>query len=276
MKLEDQLRKAFPNAKEESVSELAQLSSESLNPILGIYDRLFGVGGAGHDINNLLSGVIGYLELSVNKLEEAQRKTPNPILQQVIIFLKIAEQAAIKSGACGREIVEIARGHHKYKPVPLNIETIMEEYRDSPVPKRVNSQATFQNNGRGFVQGDRDLLYRALDNIVGNAIYAIGQQGQIIISTRTEKVKEEKKHPYGIIPAGDYCVIGVEDTGEGIPEPLQALVFDRFFTTKEDKGTGLGLMVVKTIMDLHKGYITLTSSTDNPTYTKFEIYIPLI
>ncbi len=88
---------------------------------------------------------------------------------------------------------------------------------------------------------DARLVRQAVLNVAVNAVQAMPRGGQITVRTRR---------------AGDSAVLEIEDTGQGIPEELCARIFEPFFTTKAS-GTGLGLAVVKRIMEGHGGQVAV-------------------
>jgi signal transduction histidine kinase len=92
---------------------------------------------------------------------------------------------------------------------------------------------------------DPDLLYRAFLNILINAIQAMPQGGQLTVATASG-------------PQGRGMKIMVQDTGEGIDAENAKKIFNPFFTTK-DKGSGLGLSIVKGIVESHQGQISIDS-----------------
>ena len=91
------------------------------------------------------------------------------------------------------------------------------------------------------VTGDKDLLYRAFYNIMGNAVQAMGHFGTLNISAHEEE---------------NSIVLSFHDSGNGFPEESMTKLLDPFFTTKDD-GTGLGLPIVNTIISSHGGSIEL-------------------
>lgn len=91
---------------------------------------------------------------------------------------------------------------------------------------------------------DRKLLRRALLNLVNNSFYAMNEGGILYIGTKTD---------------GDYVKLTVADNGIGMSEELQKRVFEPYYTTKHEKGTGLGLTAVLKIVNAHKGEISLDS-----------------
>ncbi len=108
------------------------------------------------------------------------------------------------------------------------------------------------------VLGNADILASALQNLINNAIEAMGNNGQLIIAARLDQ-------------DGDIEIL-VRDSGVGIPEEMQQKIFEPFFTTR-DKGTGLGLAVVKTVVAAHKGEIFLQSRPGQG--TAFVIRLPV-
>ena len=95
------------------------------------------------------------------------------------------------------------------------------------------------------IQADSAMLYQAFLNIIINAAQAMPEGGTIFIKTDANQ---------------DKVVVSFEDEGTGIPEDLKEKIWNPFFTTKE-KGTGMGLGVVKKVVDLHGGSIQIQNRT---------------
>jgi signal transduction histidine kinase len=108
-----------------------------------------------------------------------------------------------------------------------------------------------------MLSADAGQLEQVFTNLFINAADAMQQQGEIRVSLKQE---------------ADNIVIGVSDTGTGIPTESQDKIFEPFFTTK-DKGTGLGLAIVYNIVKKHHGDITVTSEKGKG--TSFIITLPL-
>ncbi|EMO89110.1 GHKL domain protein [Leptospira noguchii str. 2001034031] len=103
-----------------------------------------------------------------------------------------------------------------------------------------------------------DELNQVWTNLIQNSIQALKGKGKIEIS---------------VFPWNGYVVVEIEDNGPGIPIKIQDRVWDPFFTTKDQgEGTGLGLGIVKGIVEKHKGKITLNS---NPGKTVFRVELPI-
>ncbi|EMI66697.1 GHKL domain protein [Leptospira noguchii str. Bonito] len=103
-----------------------------------------------------------------------------------------------------------------------------------------------------------DELNQVWTNLIQNSIQALKGKGKIGIS---------------VFPWNGYVVVEIEDNGPGIPIKIQDRIWDPFFTTKDQgEGTGLGLGIVKGIVEKHKGKITLNS---NPGKTVFRVELPI-
>jgi signal transduction histidine kinase len=103
-----------------------------------------------------------------------------------------------------------------------------------------------------------EALFQVWSNLIGNAIQAMNYQGQLAIA-----IMERDRH----------IVVEIADSGSGIPPEIQHQIFEPFFTTKpEGEGSGLGLSIVRKIVDKHRGRIELQSQ---PGYTVFQVWLPL-
>jgi signal transduction histidine kinase len=112
-------------------------------------------------------------------------------------------------------------------------------------------------DGLPSVEASGSELNQVWTNLIDNAIDALGEGGRITLRTRTR--------------AGRVCV-EVADDGPGIPEELQARIFEAFFTTKPvDQGTGLGLDIAQRIVVRHHGELRLES---RPGDTRFQVLLP--
>jgi two-component system nitrogen regulation sensor histidine kinase NtrY len=105
---------------------------------------------------------------------------------------------------------------------------------------------------------DRDLMKRVLMNLFDNAVSAVGQTGEIRVSTSYDRGR-------GIV------YLEVADNGSGVPFELRARIFEPYFSTKKN-GTGLGLTIVSQIIEDHHGYIRVRPN--DPRGTRFTIELP--
>ena len=122
--------------------------------------------------------------------------------------------------------------------------------------------------GRFIIDGDEDLLHRAVFNLVLNAIQASPPNGEVVVEVfeaGPDQVGTSTAFPNGA------ASISVTDAGEGIAPGIRDRLFDPFFTTKAN-GSGLGLAVVHRAIDAHRGLVLLDSGTNG---TRFTIVLPL-
>jgi two-component system sensor histidine kinase PilS (NtrC family) len=118
-----------------------------------------------------------------------------------------------------------------------------------------------------LMEGDEDLLHRAIFNIVLNAVQASPDGGTV----RVELVElRGDQLPRGVLFPDDALALHVMDEGPGIPAEVRERVFDPFFTTKPG-GTGLGLPIVHRAVDAHRGVVLVDSS---PRGTRFSVLLP--
>ncbi|HEX2924602.1 MAG TPA: ATP-binding protein, partial [Chloroflexota bacterium] len=109
------------------------------------------------------------------------------------------------------------------------------------------------------IEADDKQIEQVLKNIILNALQAMPEGGKLELRTRR-------------LPNQEYVELSVMDTGMGIPEEKLEKIFVPFFTTKT-KGTGLGLAVVRKIIENHKGRIEVISKVDEG--TSFNIILPV-
>jgi len=119
-----------------------------------------------------------------------------------------------------------------------------------------------------IVEGDEDLLHRAIFNITLNAVQAApASNGRVIVEVSRLNVEQI---PTGVPFEVSAVALRVSDNGPGIPIELRERVFDPFFTTKTG-GTGLGLPIVHRAIEAHRGFVFMDSS---PKGTRFTVLLP--
>ena len=228
-------------------------------------DRLEMVGrlaaGVAHDFKNLLSVVIGNAELIA-------RRTDLP--EEVATRADQIVQAAERGAGLVRELLDFGRepdGHPRVLDaaevvgafVPILRVAVSEDY-----PVRCTCEA-----GAGKVFIDRGNLERAVLNLVMNAWDAMPAGGPIDIHVAPERTTD------GDGPPGAYVRLDVRDTGVGIPAEALDRIFDPSYTTKPaGKGTGLGLAVVRRVVDRAGGFIRVESTVGAG--TTVHLYLPRV
>jgi len=200
------------------------------------------VAGVSHEIKNPLGIIQSTSELltSMSNADEKQKRLSSVITEESIRLNRIVT-----------DFLEFARPH-KLNLDECRIEEVIRKNISFFRPELEGKGIVVYDkmNSRSFkLQADDDLLYRAFMNILLNSIQAIENAGSITVN-----VEEEK---------GGYR-IEIEDTGSGISKENMKKIFNPFFTTK-DKGTGLGLPIVRKIIEGHQGTIDVESQEGSGT-----------
>ena len=124
-----------------------------------------------------------------------------------------------------------------------------------------------------WIHADENALQRVIMNLVINARDAIGAQGQIRVSVDSHTVLEERECTTGTLRAYEYAHIQVADNGAGISNEQIDKIFEPFFSSKGDDGTGLGLTIVyQVVVSSLKGVIDVSNDDE----TIFHLFIPLL
>jgi two-component system sensor histidine kinase HydH len=220
---------------EEQKALLAQLNQAERLAALGEI-----VAGVAHEIRNPLGIISSTAELLGQRLEKYE---PHDRLAQIIV------EESNRLNQTVTEFLDFARPREPSLR-PCNLEEILErnlEFLHPEIEKyHITVERQYHLDGHPLA-ADPDLLYRAFMNILMNAIQALPEGGKITVTT-------------GFGPHQDNGVqIQIQDDGEGIePETVQK-IFNPFFTTK-DMGSGLGLPIVKSIIESHQGTVRIDST----------------
>jgi signal transduction histidine kinase len=133
-----------------------------------------------------------------------------------------------------------------------------QKLRDKQVQVRIQSEPHLP-----LLHADRRQIRDAFQNLINNAIEAAPEGGHLRIVV--------ERSTNGIAPVGHY-LIHFEDDGPGIPAEIGDQVFSLFFTTKADAGTGLGLPIVRKIIESHGGKVSFKSEPGAG--TRFTVVLP--
>ena len=121
------------------------------------------------------------------------------------------------------------------------------------------------------VDGDEDLLHRAVFNLVLNAVQAVGETGHIQVEVRRFIIDARKEASGAATITGEHLAITVSDDGPGVPPELRERLFEPFVTGKSG-GTGLGLPVVHRAVEAHRGLVLVDPL---PKGVRFTVLLPL-
>ncbi len=232
-------------------------------------------GGVAHDFNNVLTAIIGTCDLML--LRHTPGDSDYDDIQQI-------RANSNRAASLTRQLLAFSR-QQTLRPEILQLPDVVSEV--GPLIKRLLGEKI-----QYYVQHDRDLgpvradpqqLEQVIMNLAVNARDAIQSNGKgsgrISLLTRSLQAKEVIKLGSEILPAADYTVLIVQDTGGGIPAHVLPKLFEPFFTTKEQgKGTGLGLSTAYGIVKQSGGFIfvdNVMDQNDRPKGARFTIYFPV-
>lgn len=217
-------------------------------------------GGIAHNFNNLLTVVIGNLELlgdSPDVLGDDARK------------LEIAHQASMRSAELSSMMLSYLGQDPSNKRALDLVETVddlLSIYRQTIHGLLELSFAPAP--GPVVIKGDTGQIAQVLNNLVTNAVEAIGEKSGSIHVTVYQTVLTTKDAPVCINgeqpKAGEYCCLEIHDTGGGMSEETLEKAIDPFFTT-HFTGRGLGLSAAWGIIQSHGGYLCIESEVDKGT-----------
>ncbi|RMV01566.1 Signal transduction histidine kinase [Pseudomonas amygdali pv. myricae] len=214
-------------------------------------------GGIVHDFNNVLSGVMGALDMirlrvAAGRVEEVDR------------YLDAATSSANRAAALTRRLLTFARRQS------LNVTTVdinhmvrsMEELLRGTVGARAQLHIKLEE-GLNCVHTDEHQLENALLNLVINARDAVAVGGALRVRSQLLTLAAQKD---GLAP-GDYVRLSVEDNGCGMAQDVIDRAFDPFFTTKPvGRGTGLGLSMVYGFIKQAGGHVQIKSHEGQGTH----------
>jgi nitrogen fixation negative regulator NifL len=218
--------------------------------------------GIAHDFNNALAAILGFTELLIYRPENLANT------EKTLRYLEMMNTAAKDAGNVVNRLREFYRQREEgevFAPVDLN--HLVEEAVSLTQPKWKNQSeangiaiqiATKLSNVPPVIGNAADLR-EALTNLIFNAVDAMPQGGTITLRTRS---------------ANGRIILDVADTGTGMTEEVRARCLEPFFTTKGERGTGLGLSMVYGILQRHQGAVDIQSKPGQG--TTFVLSLPII
>jgi two-component system sensor histidine kinase EvgS len=222
-------------------------------------------GGVAHDINNMLSIIMGNAEIALDSLDPSDPNKEN--MEEIL-------SASKRSTLVARQLLAFAR-KQTIAPKVLDLnETIADILK--MIGRLIGEGIHLQwkpGNDLWHVKMDTSQIDQLLANLTINARDAIGDVGRVIIDTANIQLDEAYCKTHGDYIPGDYVVLSVSDDGCGMDKETRDNVFEPFYTTKDlGKGTGLGLATVYGIVKQNKGFVTVYSEPDQG--STFRIFIP--
>ncbi|MDA8412815.1 MAG: response regulator [Desulfobacteraceae bacterium] len=239
-------------------------------------------GGIAHDLNNILTSIIGFATLVDMRMNES-----DPQKEHLGHVLAAADRAAELT----KSLMAFSR-KQIINPQPVDLNQIIaktEKFMRRIIPEDIEVRTSFKKDAL-VINADAGQIEQVLMNLGANARDAMPNGGFLsreadpvdmpgggLLSIETDTVAMDddfvKAHGFG--EPGVYALLTFSDNGVGMDAEIRKRVFEPFFTTKEvGKGTGLGLSIVYGIIKQHKGFITVYSEPGAG--TTFRVYLPLI
>ena len=220
-------------------------------------------GGIAHDFNNLLTIVSGYARRLTARAELA---SAHPDLEQILL-------ASDRAAELTRQLLAFARRGHT-APSLIDVSALARELE--PMLRRLLAADIvfdFQLQPRmPQVMMDRTGLEQIMMNLMINASDAMPAGGTLRVTTQERAVSAEEAAVHGL-EGGAYVELAVADTGTGMAPETVERIFDPFFSTKGERGTGMGLATVYGTVDQADGWIDVTSTVGKG--TTFTVLLPM-
>ena len=216
-------------------------------------------GGIAHDFNNLLQAILGYAQLMARSPGNAD------VVRRGI---DVIEKAATSGAETVRRMQKFARIRQQDEPfVPMDVNQVVRDslaitrprWEEKKIKGGVPLQLELELGPVPVVMGRPAELNEVITNLVLNAIDAMPRGGTLRIRTRLADYR--------------HAAITVADTGMGMTDEVRKRVFDPYFTTKGEEGTGLGLSVSHSIVERHGGDLRVDSRPGEG--TTFTITMPI-
>ncbi|MCW8086580.1 PAS domain-containing protein [Sabulicella glaciei] len=227
-------------------------------------------GGLAHDVNNMLQGIGGALEMVGKRVEDGR-------LADVPLLLKAGRDGVERAAALTQGLLAFARrGHLDAKPIVVDdVVHGMADLVRRTVGPAIEMQLCLAD-GNWTVCLDQNRLESALLNLAINARDAMPEGGQLAFSTREASLgAADLGADAATVGPGDFVLVSVTDTGEGMPPDVLGRAFEPFFTTKPiGQGTGLGLSQIYGFVRQSGGFVRMASEVGRG--TTVHLYFPRV
>ncbi len=221
------------------------------------------LGAISHELRTPLTIIKGYLYTIIDEKQVQE----NELMQTA---LEVIDRETDRQSRLVSDLLELSRLRSRKLSIEMETVKIEDLVEETVNQLRTNAERMgislqlFSNVQNIEIFADKDRMKQVFINLIDNAIKYTPQDGKVVVRTRQ---------------APDFWEVEVEDTGMGIAKDELPFLFERFFRTKDKKkkkyikGTGLGMAIVKEIVDAHRGIIDVSSREGEG--TKILVKIPL-
>ena len=222
-------------------------------------------GGVAHDFNNMLTAITGYAEMMMAAIPDA-----DPLREDAQEILKAAGRAA----ALTKQLLAFSR-QQVLQPRLVNLNDSVRDM-ENMLRRLIGEQVEMRVRLGGdlaLTKADPGQLQQVILNLCVNARDAMPKGGTLTIETSNVDLDAGDGAQAVNLP-GRYVMLAVRDTGTGMDAETRARIFEPFFSTKGDKGTGLGLPTVYGIVKQSGGEIWVDSEPGEGTV--FKVFFPAV
>ncbi len=222
------------------------------------------ISGIVHEFKNLLYGMKVSIDLVKQKYSH---QIPQNIIQEIDSLLTRGLDLSKKLLEMGKPL-KPSKSQFKLNKLLDEIYTLAQKICPSNILVKKDYKDDLPE-----IFADYTQLHQVFMNLIINARDAMPKGGELSISVDEISITEKEYIQEQKLKSGDYVVVSIIDTGEGIPKEYLDKIFEPYFTTKDSqKGTGLGLFISQNIIIKHNGLITVESEAGKG--TKFKIFLP--
>ena len=220
-------------------------------------------GGVAHDYNNMLGVILGYSEILLDALKG------NPVLSNYTREIQ-------RAGERGAELTQKLLAFSRKKQVesePVDLNDLLEEHQlmlAKTLTARIELTMKLEP-GLWSVNLDTGDFLDSILNLSINAMHAMESGGRLTFVTKNKRLSAAKAETIQL-PEGEYVVLEITDTGVGMEDQIRSRVFEPFFSTKGELGTGLGLSQVYGFAERAGGAITVQSTPGQG--SQFQFHFP--
>lgn len=221
--------------------------------------------GIAHDFNNVLTGILGYADLSLARIDDRH---------PIHAYLSHIRQLAGRAARITRQLLAFSR-RQPLERAPVNLNAAVSDLLPL-LAKMLGEQAEIvfsPDPNLKNVDADLAQMEQVVLNLCINARDAMPKGGRITLATKNRFLSESDCRSAPCVRPGDYVVLTVSDTGTGMDEKTLERIFEPFFSTKgPEHGTGLGLSIVHGAVGQHGGWVGVESRPGEG--STFSVFLP--